>query len=319
MSRKDEAKLLSQLLIVAAAVCLFSLVFFIVWTAGTAETRRYDDLVPLPTEEFRAQGIAEFPETAVDEFTSDAVRLKADYSLTGLGLVKIDVLYPEDESVYISLLPAEDARDRAPGESVYDRKLKPHGSSGVFSLTHGSGEYELCVWIQKESIDELRSNYQRVYQRFFTASFAEEEPYSYSNANSVFEEDSLAAAYAHALIADLGNDMDRAAAIIAFVHERIEYNEDTSDTEENIMSADEILEAEEGFCYHFAGLSSAMLKSVGIPAKEVRGLNKKLEGTHAWCEVLVDGYWLTADPTLHRAFPLDPAGYEAYEHTNPHN
>ena len=310
----------------------------------------YDNIAPLSSGEYSVQGIAEFPGETVDSYVEESITVDVDYSLTDHGLVKIDVTCPEGDVFYVSLLQTDggggaagggdggsggaagEAGDdgsvgatveagaaEAAGDGHYDKKLKPYGSTGVFSLTHGPGEYELCVWLKKSKIDESHSNYRLVYRNCFAADFPELAPYSYSNANSAFEEDSVVAAYANALIKDARDDMEKAQIIIAFVHERISYDGEIPLDTEVFLTADEILTTEKGLCYHSAGLTVAMLKSVGIPAKEVRGTYRLLNGRHAWCEVYIDGVWRTGDPTCYGAFPLSSILYKPDEFANPHN
>jgi transglutaminase-like putative cysteine protease len=53
-----------------------------------------------------------------------------------------------------------------------------------------------------------------------------------------------------------------------------------------------------GICYDYAALLAAMLRSIGIPAKLVKGYASYAPDTyHAWNEVFIDGEWITVDPT----------------------
>jgi transglutaminase-like putative cysteine protease len=53
-----------------------------------------------------------------------------------------------------------------------------------------------------------------------------------------------------------------------------------------------------GICYDYAALLAAMLRSIGIPAKLVKGYASYAPDTyHAWNEVFIEGEWITVDPT----------------------
>ena len=53
-----------------------------------------------------------------------------------------------------------------------------------------------------------------------------------------------------------------------------------------------------GICYDYASLFAAMLRSIGIPAKLVKGYASYAPDTyHAWNEVFINGEWITVDPT----------------------
>jgi len=59
-----------------------------------------------------------------------------------------------------------------------------------------------------------------------------------------------------------------------------------------------------GICYDYASLFAAMLRSIGIPAKLVKGYSKENPGVyHAWNEVLINGEWIVVDTTLDASQP----------------
>jgi len=63
---------------------------------------------------------------------------------------------------------------------------------------------------------------------------------------------------------------------------------------------------ETGICYDYAALFAAMLRSIGIPTKLVKGYSKENpEVYHAWNEVLINGTWIVVDTTLDASEPKD--------------
>jgi hypothetical protein len=59
-----------------------------------------------------------------------------------------------------------------------------------------------------------------------------------------------------------------------------------------------------GICYDYASLFAAMLRSIGIPAKLVKGYSKEDPDVyHAWNEVLISGEWIVVDTTLDASQP----------------
>lgn len=59
-----------------------------------------------------------------------------------------------------------------------------------------------------------------------------------------------------------------------------------------------LMKEKSGICYDFAALYAAMCRSSGIPCKLVKGYADYVPGVyHAWCEVYIEGQWLTVDPT----------------------
>lgn len=59
-----------------------------------------------------------------------------------------------------------------------------------------------------------------------------------------------------------------------------------------------------GICYDYASLFAAMLRSIGVPAKLVKGYAAQNPDVyHAWNEVYVGGEWLVVDTTLDASLP----------------
>ena len=91
-----------------------------------------------------------------------------------------------------------------------------------------------------------------------------------------------------------------AAAVCAWVHEEV-----TKESVIGVPSAVEVLDTRRGDCNEHATIATALLRSVGIPARIASGI-AYLEGSfyyHAWVEYWHDG-WRTADPTWGQ-FPAD--------------
>ena len=67
-----------------------------------------------------------------------------------------------------------------------------------------------------------------------------------------------------------------------------------------------------GICYDYASLLAAMLRSINVPTKLVKGYASYAPDTyHAWNEVYIDGQWVIIDPTrdaalLSSGMPFEP-------------
>ena len=64
----------------------------------------------------------------------------------------------------------------------------------------------------------------------------------------------------------------------------------------------QLLEVRKGVCSEFALLFTTLARAAGIPARVAAGLvyvgdDQKAFGPHAWNEVVLDGYWVSVDPT----------------------
>lgn len=92
-------------------------------------------------------------------------------------------------------------------------------------------------------------------------------------------------------------ELEAVAGIVKWVYENIEYIE-SNETE--VLSAKQVLEKKQGMCGDFSMLTAALLRSIGIPTKYVKG--EIFTGTkftpHAWLEVYVpESGWIPIDPT----------------------
>lgn len=85
--------------------------------------------------------------------------------------------------------------------------------------------------------------------------------------------------------------------IMHAVHSWLEYRRGATDNSTSAISASQL---RLGVCQDYAHLMVAACRSCGLPARYVNGLMVGEGSTHAWVEVLVNGFWLGFDPTLCR-------------------
>ena len=62
-----------------------------------------------------------------------------------------------------------------------------------------------------------------------------------------------------------------------------------------VPNLDRVLSRKLGVCYDMASLFAGMLRAEGIPAKLCMGITNKVQGYHAWAEVLMGGQWVVVD------------------------
>ncbi|OCJ16187.1 transglutaminase [Rhizobium sp. AC44/96] len=95
------------------------------------------------------------------------------------------------------------------------------------------------------------------------------------------------------------NDLARMHALMAAIHETVEYRPGTSDTE---TTAEQALEKKSGVCQDHAHIFITAARTMGIPARYVSGylmMEEKIEqaATHAWGEAHIPGLgWVGFDP-----------------------
>jgi transglutaminase-like putative cysteine protease len=95
------------------------------------------------------------------------------------------------------------------------------------------------------------------------------------------------------------NDLARMHALMAAIHETVDYRPGTSDTD---TTAEQALEKKSGVCQDHAHIFVAAARSLQIPARYISGylmMEEKIEqaATHAWGEAHIPGLgWVGFDP-----------------------
>lgn len=121
-------------------------------------------------------------------------------------------------------------------------------------------------------------------------------------------------ALANELTQGLTTPYDRAKAIETYLRSSIEYDLTVSAPPDDADLVDwTLFEMQRGYCEHYSAAMTVMLRSVGIPAREVVGyypgeLDNAQGGflyrnwnAHAWTEVYFPGYgWIAFEPTSNR-------------------
>ena len=100
-----------------------------------------------------------------------------------------------------------------------------------------------------------------------------------------------------ALAGAADNEVEQLAALVAFVHDSIDYRPEASPS-----SVLETIVSRSGDCTEFADLLTTLARSLGWPARTVIGLaysegDEPALAFHAWNEVAIDGVWQAVDPT----------------------
>lgn len=181
------------------------------------------------------------------------------------------------------------------GKSLY-YNLKGRSGSETFPLQMGNGTYTVAVlenvtgnqyrYLAKETVDLDQENSLDVYLQ--------------SVQLIKWEGDDPVIQKTQELTQGLNSDKEKAAAIYNYVVNNYKYDYDKlgrlpSDYIPNINSTDK---TRKGICYDFASVYAAMLRSVDIPAKLIKGYGDSIEGYHAWNEVYLDGKWKLVDTSF---------------------
>ena len=199
------------------------------------------------------------------------------------GLLYVKIIGAYESKLNVLLVPKE--------FEVYEDILRPYGE-GYYPLIHGPAEYIFAIMAEQSN-----GLYTEVFKRSFIAEFHVDEPYKYSNVFSLYELDSDLAKKAYEITHRLNSSEDKAKRIKSYIRRNFSYSIEMEVGHE-LVDNDYLYEAEEGVCYHYASMFSSMMKSVGIPVREVRGflITNYDSKYHSWNEYLnEDGEWIFID------------------------
>lgn len=179
---------------------------------------------------------------------------------------------------------------------TYD--LRNDGTTEYYPLQLGEGSYKVSVL---ENISGTK--YRRVQSQTINLDLDDvNKVYLASVQNINWNKDMKTIKKAQELTKGLKTDKEKVKAIYQYVISNISYDYDKLNTLESsyLPNIDETLEKGKGICYDYSSTFAAMLRSVGIPAKLVKGYSTSTGKVyHAWNEVYMSdtGKWMIVDTT----------------------
>jgi transglutaminase-like putative cysteine protease len=174
-----------------------------------------------------------------------------------------------------------------------------YSQSEVLPLQMGNGKYTVGVYQKIEG-----KRYKLFTKKEFVLNTEENKVYLASSQNVTWNNESATTTLAHQLTENLKTDKEKLEAIYSYIINNITYDKSKAlsvKTRYN-PNAEATLEVGKGICYDYASLTAAMLRSVGIKTKLVKGNSTYTRFYHAWNEVLIDGSWLVVDTTADAAY-----------------
>lgn len=189
----------------------------------------------------------------------------------------------------------------------YTYDLNAEGKYEVFVLSEGDGQYVVTVY---ENIEG--SKYSILFGQQIDVTL--ENPFiPFLNPNQYvnYKEDSQVVKLAEKLTVGLQNDIEKVETVYHYVVDHITYDKQKAQTVQSgyLPDIDEVLRNENGICFDYAAVMTAMLRSQDIPTKLVTGFTGNTY--HAWISTYIaefgwvegviffDGTtWKLMDPTL---------------------
>ena len=173
-------------------------------------------------------------------------------------------------------------------------------SDEVIPLQLGNGKYSVKI------LENISGNRYKVLDKKVLSlnKFDEKEAFLVSAQPVVWEEDGQVVKLSKALTEELVDDEDKVKTIYNFIVKNIkyDYNKIKGLSNDYVPNNIDTLETLSGICYDYSSLFAAMLRSLEIPTKLVKGYNDDIVGYHAWNEVLIDDEWIIIDATYDAAY-----------------
>ncbi|MDR2157429.1 MAG: transglutaminase-like domain-containing protein [Clostridiales Family XIII bacterium] len=193
------------------------------------------------------------------------------------------------------------------GGDPYTYDLKTNAGFEAFPLSLGSGAYEVGVFTNVDG-----DKYAQAAQQTVAAEMPDEfSPFLRPNQYIFYTAEHNAVAKAQEVCAGVKSDLGATERIFLYVVENISYDFEKAATVQSgyVPNVDETLSSETGICFDYASLTSAMLRSQGIPCKLIIGYAGS--AYHAWIKVFSKetgevasmiefhgGEWARMDPTF---------------------
>ena len=186
------------------------------------------------------------------------------------------------------------------GEETYNYDLPNDGTQTVYPLNMGDGAYTFRI-MQNTS----GSNYVELFSSAADVSLSSEfAPFLIANMYCNYGGSSSCVGKARELTGSAANEGEVVKNVCEFVAGHVSYDsakaEELAQKSGYVPDPDETLSTAKGICFDYASLSSAMLRSMGIPTKLMTGYVGKDEVYHSWIMVYIDGTWHSAQ------FSVDP-------------
>ncbi len=284
-------------LIIILALITLSFIFTGCELPSSVENMSYDTQPTLNPEEASKEDIEALfaklisrPELVPNEIPDEIISTK----YVNLGLLQI--YYKSETDAKLKLQVIKDDN-----RVVYN--LSGDGRVESFSLQYGSGEYKVRI------MENIRDDeYLAVESKIFEADIDDDiVVYLNSIQNIDWNYEKLPIQDVPYIVYDSldeNNDellYDCTEDLYFFATDNIKYDYQKADTlpYDYLPDIEETYIDKTGICYDYAALYASMLRSIGVPAKLVKGyMTSNPDVYHAWTEVYINGRWMILDPTM---------------------
>ena len=218
-----------------------------------------------------------------------AVNNYIDKSELNNGIIKINADSKKNMAVRIS----KDGKD-------IDHILN---GNDRFPLQAGNGNYTILVL---ENVNG--KSYKVIYRETVTLKMKDSKDLYLQSIQSInWNNEMDAIKKAKELTKDAKSDREKVVSIYDYIVKNIKYdnNKAVNMTGYYVPNIDATLNSGQAICYDYSSLFAAMLRSVDVPTKLIKGRKNDIKEYHAWNQVYLEdtGKWVTIDTTYDAGRP----------------
>lgn len=211
-------------------------------------------------------------------------QLNIDFASSSKGIV--NVKFDSDHGKKIKVLVQKD-------NIKYYYTIDNSGETESLPLQMGEGVYNVYIYENTSG-----TSYYEVDKASFNADFTSETAPFLQSVQSIEWDSSMPAIVkAKELTAGLTSDKEKVKAIHNYVISNFSYDYQKAKivTSGYLPDIDSTYASGKGICYDYSSLFACMLRSVGVPAKLIKGYTSNVPTYHAWNEVFINGSWVVID------------------------
>lgn len=192
----------------------------------------------------------------------------------------------------------------------YDYDLFGRKDYEYFPLQLGNGDYSVTIF---ENVTDTK--YRPVKSQNVKADIPDKLLVYKASVQTVnWNKDMAVIKKAQELTKNLKTDKDKVSAVYQYVVSAISYDYDKINKIDStyVPDIEAVIKAGKGICYDYAAVLAAMLRSLNIPTKLVKGYSSNVKEYHAWNEVYLaaEKRWMVIDTTYDSVMKKNKQSYK---------
>lgn len=173
-------------------------------------------------------------------------------------------------------------------------------SKEAFPLQFGNGDYKVSLY-QRVQGNQFRLLKQQTLKVTLPDDFV---PFLGSSQVLNWKPEMVPIGKAKELTASAKTDDEKIKLLYGYITAKIKYDYEKISRLKStyVPDIEDTYATNLGICYDYSALFGSMLRSVGIPAKLIKGYKNDVPEYHAWNQVYVNNKWVYIDTTYDAAF-----------------